>query len=367
MTALSSRLLLTGILTVAALAGGATGPRQAVAAQVTRPTSLARTRPSPLLAFTLHGDIYTMRADGSAQRRLTTYGLNSAAQLSPRGRFIAYLSVPHGYQDSTGYGRAHNVWIVHVAGGSPTRITPTDPTRDRGGLSWASDGQHLAYYQGPDVVVYSLSTHVFTTVLRPGRSVNAPYNRDSAIAWSPDSRRIAVALPDIDAFSPHMLRVAIARLDRPGASALITIRFPAGLLGHTDRPPGSFPTGAGLAWAPDDHHLVCGTTGNGAGGSLTGVWQVAQSGGTAHLLIGTPTYVRQHTSPRPPVRGATSFLYSPDHHLVALDPDAGLWVARASNLRGHIIRLGIPVTGCVALHRDPGWDAAAALAHRGQR
>ncbi len=65
-----------------------------------------------------HGEIYTMRRDGSAQLRLTINETDDyAPSWSPDGDKIAFLSAIQGYSD---------IFIMDDDGGNQTRLTNTD-------------------------------------------------------------------------------------------------------------------------------------------------------------------------------------------------------------------------------------------------
>lgn len=124
------------------------------------------------------GDLWTMGADGSRQRRLTrTPSLDEEAPAwSPNGRQIAFAS-------STG-GRAGThlaLWVMHADGSYRHRLT-----RHGYGASWSPDGATIAY---------SGDSHVYVVPVHGGRPRNLTpgprrvYARDPD--WSPDGRWIA--------------------------------------------------------------------------------------------------------------------------------------------------------------------------------
>ena len=160
-----------------------------------------------------------------------------------------------------------------------------------------------------------------------------------SIAWSPDGRRIAVALPYTGTYYPRVMRVAIGNVMN-GRVTTSTIRFPRGALGRAI-PPGSYPSGDGLTWRPDGHSLVFATLGEGTGPpNVTGIWQVADSGGSAHLLIGTPAGVRENGyRSGSPLQQPTHFMVSPNGAYLAMDPDNRLWVAHADGTQGRFYDL----------------------------
>ena len=336
---------------------------------------------APLIVVSMHGAIYTITADGRNLCRITDYamprpnasppgyantiGAASNPHLSPTGRQIAYLTTTS--TDS------HDVWIVPTEGatGGPRRLTMTSRTVDRAAPSWSPGGRFLAYhegnpagkgspasYAGASVVVRRIDGSRFATVLRLKFAVKGSPNAFSfgqdgpAIAWSPDGRKIATIIGFVPGPSyPVGLNVGIATI-RTGHTRTVTIRFPKGILTRAPSSPkqfppfGSFPSGDGLAWTADSRHLVISTIGRGAGGSLTGLWRVAQTGGIAQLFVGTQSDIKEHMPASPVVNGATGFLFSPNLRRLATDPDNRFWVAGASGQHGHFTNTYIP-RGCV--------------------
>jgi len=235
-------------------------------------TMQAAMRPTttPLVAVALRGDIYVVPAGGGASRRLTSYGLNSGPLLSPDGRHVAYLSTSRRYLIK-GTATTHGVWIVPADGppdGSAARkITQSNPAIDRGGLAWSPNGRLLAYYDGASVTISTADgTHQFA-VLHMG----APFHSEpgaSAIAWSPDSRRLTILTSASGSRTPSIMVANTA-----GKDTTATITFPS-------RSPGAAVIGTGLSWSADGRSLTFDIVTIGeAGGRITGVWRVSASGG----------------------------------------------------------------------------------------
>jgi hypothetical protein len=278
--------------------------------------SLAAT---PLLAVALRGDIYVIPAAGGVPRRLTTYGLNSSPVLSPDGRHVAYLSTSQRYLVN-GTGTTHGVWIVPTDGppnGSAARkITRSNPAIDRGGLAWSPNGRLLAYYDGASITTSTADGAHQSVVLHMRTPFHSAIGA-SAIAWSPDSRRMAIL-----ASAPGSRTPSIMVADTAGKDTTATITFPPGS-------PGTAVVGLGLAWSADGRSLTFDTVTIGeAGGRITGIWRVSAGGGMAHLLIGQSVYSRPLAKEGgggivavdPALEDATMFAVSPDDRYIVTNP-----------------------------------------------
>jgi len=365
-----------------AVSGGAVQTRRCVYA--------ATGTSAPPLAVAIDGDIYVVRADGSARQRLTAYGRNSSPRISPHATLIAYLSLPRGVTPSENQPGTHNVWIVPTDGrpdgSSAYRLTATDLHADRGSLAWSPDGHHLAFYHGASIVVCAIPQRTCAPAYRLRASDPNPF-AGTAFAWAPDSHRLAVALPPplapapgTPATSPAVLRVAVIR---PGIGTTVaTIRFPFAAAATVT------PDGAALAWMPNGHYLlqpirkvggpgtVCARGGwtatqdtparsvgavlsprsplrshhdhfsdrllvetrvGGTHPQLAGVWDVSAGGGTPHLLLGTASGTAVDPTRYPAIADATHFLLSPDGRLLATDPSGRFWVAHTDGSGGRLV------------------------------
>ncbi len=274
---------------------------------------------APLVAVALRGDMYVIPAAGGVSRRLTSYGLNSSPLLSPDGRRVAYLSTSQRYLVN-GTGTTHGVWIVPTDGppdGSAARkITQSNPAIDRGGLAWSPNGLLLAYYDGASITISTADGAHHFVVLH----LRTPFHSAtgaSAIAWSPDSRRVAILASAPGSRTPSMM-VA----DTADKETTATITFPA-------RSPGAAVIGPELAWSADGRSLTFDTVTIGeAGGQITGIWRVPAGGGMAHLLIGQSVYSRPLAKEsggavvavNPALEDATTFAVSPDDRYIVTNP-----------------------------------------------
>jgi len=300
------------------------------------------------IAVALRGDIYVVDAAGGVLHQLTSYGLNSSPLLSPNGRRIAYLSTSRSF---IVHGRAttHGVWVVPVDGrpngSSARKVTRTDPTIDRGNLTWSPDGRYLAYDEGATVVVATPGGGYRSIVLHTG----VPFQSGASmgmIAWSPDSRRVAILIPDAAARWATIMTARIA--DDVETSA--RVMFPGGL-------PDGIVLGNDLYWSGDGHHLLFDTVTIGAaGGRIADVWRVSDSGGHARLLARSATPTTHSHLPEqggsPFLTDATRFVPSSDGRYTATDPvdDAGmtqLWITGADGTHGYPLPLKRVSRRCV--------------------
>ena len=154
----------------------------------------ATTLPS-LVAYVRGGDVYVSR--GAGETRLTTGGGHARPRWSPDGRQLAFL-------------KNNQLWTMRADGSAKRRLT----TRTAAGPSWAPDGKSIAFASlsctgGPGVYRISTAAAAAPQVLfpascrgaalpaesAPARTESAPLNErlrgDDAVAWSPDGTRVA--------------------------------------------------------------------------------------------------------------------------------------------------------------------------------
>ena len=334
--------LLLALLGTLAAASSREHPEHVSAASLLAHGSAAA---GPILAVALHGDIYTLRADGSTRARLTTGGQASSPQLSPDGRTVAYF-VADRTQPAQGT-PSGAVYVLSLDRTITAKARPLDATHTAhfgGRLFWSPDSAHLAYYRG---TYYRGTALVLDSVRGRGMEMVLPphgttYAGD--LAWSPDGIHMAAPLARRGMQeAPQTLLVAVGT---PGSARWqqIRVRFPAGALGLRN---GNIPVSApgnDPVWAPDGRGLLLSTQLVGEGFvNITGIWRVGSGGGLAHLAIGTASGVRHGT----PAVGdqfaqATRFLPSPDRTLLATDPPRGMWVASADGSHGRFLPVTVP-------------------------
>ncbi len=165
----------------------------ATGALTARPAS-AQTSKMPDIAYVRSGDIYV--SNGSAEKRLTAGGGHSRPRWSPDGRRIAYLS-------------GAQLWTMNADGSGPKRLT----TRAAAGPSWSPDGKWIAFASlscsgGPGVYRIAATggtpavlfpSECRSEALPPEPAAVAPragsltdrLRADDAVAWSPDGAKIA--------------------------------------------------------------------------------------------------------------------------------------------------------------------------------
>ncbi|MET0423755.1 MAG: hypothetical protein ABW046_07775 [Actinoplanes sp.] len=150
-----------------------------------------------LVAYVRSGDVFVSR--GPAEKRLTTGGGISRPRWSPDGKQLAYL-------------KGGQLWTMRADGGGQRRLT----TRPAAGPSWAPDGKSIAFASlscsgGPGV--YRISTtnpkaapevlfprdcrgedlpaEPTVATARTAATLTERLRTDDAVAWSPDGTQLA--------------------------------------------------------------------------------------------------------------------------------------------------------------------------------
>jgi hypothetical protein len=122
------------------------------------------------------GDIYTWNIASQSLKQLTSWGFNSAPQVSPDGKWLAYRSVSQAAITTTTQGRAiiadslANIWLLNPYTEEAIRIADqpqavTYPSGDlihRQAPVWSPDGASVAWIEGDAhgerVAIYTLSS-----------------------------------------------------------------------------------------------------------------------------------------------------------------------------------------------------------------
>jgi TolB protein len=148
------------------------------------------------IVFDNFQDVWSINADGSGLRRLTSSPWPEFdPSLSPDGRFIAYRSEPHNYPE---------LWVMRADGTRQHRLT-----RDGGFPTWSPDGSMIAYAPagGPSGRSWIAIMNADGSGMR--RLPHTAYGEYPS--WSPNGRRIA--------FSDNLAgegRISIVDTDGPG-------------------------------------------------------------------------------------------------------------------------------------------------------
>ncbi len=164
----------------------------------TAPAAAATPTMPSLVAYVRGGDVWVSR--GATETKLTTGGGWSRPRFSPDGRSIALL-------------KAGQLWTMRADGSARRRLT----TRAASGPSWSPDGRTIAFASlscsgGPGVYQISATTAgASPTVVFPAycrgedlpaepapaakaavsTSLSERLRTDDAVAWSPDGTRLA--------------------------------------------------------------------------------------------------------------------------------------------------------------------------------
>ncbi len=157
-------------------------------------------------------DIWIMNADGSGQENLTgdmpATGQRSSPAWTRDGSRIAFAQY-----DNTGSGTVASIWTMRADGSDKRQVTSTLSGFDAL-PTWNPDGIHIAfmrhYASDTDITVVNTITGALQRLILPGRQ--------SDPAWSPDGSLIAFMQPDgpvnnLYTMQPNGSRVRLRTLD----------------------------------------------------------------------------------------------------------------------------------------------------------
>lgn len=288
--------------------------------------------PSPLVtAFAAHGWVYALHSDGRTLR--VTAGTNAVDPLlSPNRSTIAYFTANRPRAGRYGATVLNGVWTVGIRANRQILVADL-PGGGAGTLAWSPNGRFLAYLYGREVGVWRGPGGGSQIVARLSR--NSTLGSVPAIAWSPDSRQIAVPLPPVSLQQPPT-NLDVAIVDVPAASSrVVAVRFPQRLMGSRTTALGWHPTSDQIGWSADGSSMQVATVINGAGNALSGIWTISKNGGMAHLLYGNPAGAARRTTPA--LNGATNFLVSPGGNRLATNPGRRFWVTALGGAGGQFL------------------------------
>ena len=238
-------------------------------------------------------DVWAMRADGTAQTRLTTDpGADGQARWSPDCAHIAFVSSRSG---------TDQVYVMNADGSGAVQLTSAAGNTQP---AWSPDGSRIAFVsdRAGGQMIYAMDAdgrHVtlLSTGITPG---------DAHPDWSPDGTRIAFTsrrtggnqawVMNADGSNPVRLTKNLAACQDPawspsGARIAVICKSSGTLQVWTVSPTGAGAQrvttegkiDAGPTWSPDGSRIAYSANTSGS----QQVWSVSADGGTASNLSGT--------------------------------------------------------------------------------
>jgi Tol biopolymer transport system component len=204
--------------------------------------------------------IWTMKADGSGMRRLTApRALDEQPAWSPDGQRIAFVRKFSATRSA--------IYLIGANGTHPKALTPAGG--DYQHLSWAPDGRRIAYSYARDPRHDRYAIYV-SRVDGDGRRKLSPRSGADYLdpAWSPDGRSIAFSflVPSGKTYTAH-----IEAMNAGGGNARAVARAPTGTAYFSP------------SWSPGGGQIVFATL-NGKKGGLSELGIVDVSSGRVHTL-----------------------------------------------------------------------------------
>lgn len=263
-------------------------------------------------------DIYTVRADGTDLRQLTSGpGIKVAPAFSPDGTRIAYRSWLNG---------TDSIVVADAGGGNPVTLATNPATESscaQGDLAWSPDGRNLIF--AANALCDNANTLYIVPADRssPATRLLAGKTYGLGATWSPDAKRIAfVGSDDGVTVGTYVADVG----SDGGASGSLTARRvgpgPMGALNDVKNGP---------RWSPDSTELL--TTGD--KGSVV----IIKADGSGQRIVGSQA-TEKELADAPPWGPAWSPIWSPDGRRIAyvrvVDP-AERFQGRACSVRAWVV------------------------------
>lgn len=175
------------------------------------PTPTPATGANPLIAFETRRDgnseIYSRRADGSAQVNLTNDPADDADFVwSPDGSKLAFSRLI----DDGGNNR--DLFVMNADGSNLVRLTNSTDDQDSGAV-WSPDGTKLLFTSQSNV---GNTRALWVTNADGGNQIRigvAAYDYDNDPSWSPDGTKIAYARDYYDGMNPSERNIYTANAD----------------------------------------------------------------------------------------------------------------------------------------------------------
>ena len=238
------------------------------------------------IAFMRDGRVWTMRSDGSAERRLPPKNVVDFRELrwSPNGKRIAFVATRRGLGKERPF-QHDELFVVNADGSGAKRLTWTRTALSRvfhENQSWSPDGRRIVFDRNDDgadgIYVVNANGRRKRSVIRRGRA-GWGWPRNSEL--SPNGRKIALTdgrgvfvvnagggvrprplaqVPGVNevielAWSPDGRQIAVL-----GEDLLVMGRDGSELRNITRKPPEWRISGFNFAWSPDGRRIAVGIT-----------------------------------------------------------------------------------------------------------
>ena len=157
-------------------------------------------------------DIVTSSLDGSNYERLTPEeSFESNPVWAPDGKRIAFFS-----DRDTPYWYSFNLFVMDKDGSNVRNLTPSIPTVQQPAV-WSPDGTKIAYWALEESTSEDCQyDNVLSIVGLDGSNLRRVSAKASHLTWSPDSKKLAFIVSDLDNPSDTPPAVAIVALEGNG-------------------------------------------------------------------------------------------------------------------------------------------------------